>query len=99
MSSEEYGNGPGYRKEAAPTDNGENSPTRLESDDRLNSSQMQRGNPKLRALIQKSKHQADALTLADIEDCFDFAMDGFQKDAIVAFLKNQNVVVSAPTGR
>ena len=57
------------------------------------------GSARLRALIRKSERQADALTLADIEECFDFAMDGFQKDAVVAFLKNQNVVVSAPTGR
>jgi len=39
-----------------------------------------------------------ALSLAEIEGTFKFPLDGFQRDAVVEFLKGNSVVVCAPTG-
>ena len=38
------------------------------------------------------------LTLAEIEDTFQFPLDGFQKEAVQKFLAGSSVLVCAPTG-
>ncbi len=38
------------------------------------------------------------LTLEDIEDTFQFPLDGFQKQAVSHFLEGKSVLVCAPTG-
>lgn len=38
------------------------------------------------------------LTLEDIEDTFQFPLDGFQKQAVAHFLDGRSVLVCAPTG-
>lgn len=39
-----------------------------------------------------------SLTLAEIEDTFQFPLDGFQKEAVSLFLDGSSVLVCAPTG-
>ena len=38
------------------------------------------------------------LTLEEIEDTFQFPLDGFQKEAVLKFLAGSSVLVCAPTG-
>lgn len=38
------------------------------------------------------------LTLAEIEDTFQFPLDGFQQQAVLRFLEGKSVLVCAPTG-
>jgi len=38
------------------------------------------------------------LSLEDIEDTFQFPLDGFQKQAVSHFLEGKSVLVCAPTG-